>query len=298
MPRPANPNDAISAEPGEAMIAIQDGVFRMGSNDPLGFSDDGEGPVRAVRLAPFLIDVTAVTNAAFAGFVEATGHVTDAERLGWSFVFVGEDGTGVRVAEQAPWWAAVDGADWRHPAGLASDIADRADHPVVHVSRHDAALYARWAGKRLPTEAEWECAARGGLDQRIYPWGDEFMPGGERQCRIWVGPFPLRAPDAAPAGTGPVREFPPNRFGIYGMAGNVWDWCADWFDPAHHLFASRDNPRGPATGERRVLRGGSYLCHPSYCNRYRVAARSSSTPDSSTCHVGFRCARDVPTDGA
>lgn len=277
------------------MVPIPGGVFDMGSDDPLGFPGDGEGPVRAVRLAPFLIDKTAVTNAAFARFVESTGYVTDAEQLGWSFGFVGERHIGDPVVKQAPWWAAVDGADWRHPFGPASDIADRADHPVVHVSWHDAALYARWASKRLPTEAEWERAARGGLDQRRYPWGDEFMPNGERRCRIWEGPFPARASDASPAGTGPVREYPPNDYGVYGMAGNVWDWCADWFDPAHHLFASRENPLGPAAGKHRVLRGGSHLCHPSYCNRYRVAARSGSTPDSSTGHVGFRCARDGPS---
>ncbi|MEA1086378.1 formylglycine-generating enzyme family protein [Sphingomonas sp. CD22] len=279
------------------MVEIPGGVFRMGSDDPLGFPEDGEGPVRAVRLPPFLIDATAVTNASFALFVKATDHVTDAEHLGWSFVFVGETRSSDPVVEQAPWWAAVEGVNWRHPSGPQSDINDQGGHPVVHVSWHDALAYAGWAGKRLPTEAEWECAARGGLDQQIYPWGDVFLPEGEPRCRIWDGPFPSRRAGFLLPGTGPVREFPANGYGVYGMAGNVWDWCADWFDPAHHLFASRDNPHGPASGERRVLRGGSHLCHPSYCNRYRVAARSSSTPESSTGHIGFRCARDMPSGG-
>ncbi|WP_242187269.1 formylglycine-generating enzyme family protein [Sphingomonas sp. CARO-RG-8B-R24-01] len=275
------------------MVEIPGGIFRMGSDDPLGFPGDGEGPIRAVRLDPFLIDATAVTNSSYARFVEESGYVTDAERLSWSFVFVGETREDGAVVEQAPWWSAIHGADWRHPSGPSSDISGLADHPVVHVSWHDAVAYARWAGKRLPTEAEWECAARGGLDQQRYPWGNAFMPNGARRCRIWEGPFPGREPGAPPAGTGPVREFSPNGYGVYGMAGNVWDWCADWFDPGHHLFASRDNPRGPVTGDRRVLRGGSHLCHPSYCNRYRVGARSASTPDSSTGHIGFRCVRDA-----
>lgn len=279
----------------DPMVAVPGGVFWMGSDDPLGFPDDGEGPVRAVRLHPFLIDATAVTNASFARFVEATGHVTDAEHLGWSFVFVGATRSDDPVVEQAPWWAAVEGADWCHPSGPKSGINSHGDHPVVHVSWHDALAYVGWAGKRLPTEAEWEYAARGGLDQQLYPWGNAFMPDGDPRCRIWDGPFPNRRAGALPPGTGPVREFPANGYGVYGMAGNVWDWCADWFDPAHHLFASRDNPHGPASGERRVLRGGSHLCHPSYCNRYRVAARSSSTPESSTGHIGFRCARDMPS---
>ena len=294
-PRTPSLHVGVCSTSTDAMVEIPGGVFRMGSDDPLGFPGDGEGPVRAVRLRPFLIDATAVTNASFALFVEATGHVTDAEHLGWSFVFVGETGSGDPVVEQAPWWAAIEGADWRHPSGPKSGIDNQGDHPVVHVSWHDALAYAGWAGKRLPTEAEWECAARGGLDQQLYPWGDAFMPDGDPRCRIWDGPFPRRRAGGLPPGTGPVREFPANGYGVYGVAGNVWDWCADWFDPAHHLFASRDDPQGPASGERRVLRGGSHLCHPSYCNRYRVAARSSSTPESSTGHIGFRCARDVPS---
>ena len=194
----------------------------MGSDDPLGSPGDGEGPVRSVRLAPFLIDATAVTNAAFACFVDSTGHVTDAERLGWSFVFASD-----RDVEQAPCWAAIGRADWRRPTGPGSNVEMHSDHPVVHVSWYDAVAYVEWPGKCLPTEAEWECAVRGGLDQRCYPWGDELLPDGMRQCLIWDGPFPGRAADAEPVGTGPVQAFPLNGYGLYGVAGNVWDWCPD-----------------------------------------------------------------------
>jgi formylglycine-generating enzyme len=261
------------------MVHIGGGPFLMGSSDDDVFADDGEGPVREVSLPPYWIDATAVSNAEFAAFVAATHYVTDAERFGWSFVFYAlldashREAARGDVVPAAPWWLAVDGASWRHPEGPESSIDDRLDHPVVHVSWRDAAGFAAWAGKRLPTEAEWENAARGGLVQAKYPWGNELRPGGEHRCNIWQGRFPeINTGEDGYLATAPVRAFPPNGYGLYNMAGNVWEWCADWW------------------GRAKVIRGGSYLCHASYCNRYRVAARSSNTVESSTGHMGFRCA--------
>ncbi|WP_433616401.1 formylglycine-generating enzyme family protein [Dactylosporangium sp. CA-139114] len=289
------------AEVLKGMVAIPEGPFLMGGDDPDAFPDDGEGPVREVRVSAFHIDPTAVTNAQFARFVKATGYVTEAERFGWSFVFHllvrGEAERRVlagRSAQVPRWWLPVEGADWRHPAGPGSGIGERRNHPVVHVSWTDAACYAAWAGKRLPTEAEWEKAARGGLEQARFPWGDEFTPRGTHRCNTWQGEFPRR--NTAADGyldTAPVDAYRPNGFGLYNTSGNVWEWCADWFSPAWHAEpsdATRLDPAGPPGGTTRVMRGGSYLCHESYCNRYRVAARTSSTPDSTTGHAGFRCA--------
>jgi formylglycine-generating enzyme len=284
------------------MVPIPGGTFRMGTDDP-GFPADGEGPVRTVQLKPFLIDAVAVTNAGFATFATATGYVTDAERLGWSYVFAGFIGQAARghvidgTVPDAPWWRAVAGASWRSPEGPGSTIANRQHHPVVHVSWHDAAAYAGWAGKRLPTEAEWEMAARGGLDQARFPWGDELTPGGRHRCNIWQGSFPVRnTGEDGHLGTAPVKAFRPNGFGLYNVAGNVWEWCADRWSAAWHTADRPDtriDPAGPPTGSGRVIRGGSYLCHASYCHRYRVAARTANTPDSSTGHMGFRCAADA-----
>ncbi|MBO7746118.1 formylglycine-generating enzyme family protein [Paenibacillus sp. MWE-103] len=281
----------------QGMALLPGGEFLMGTNDAEGFPRDGEGPVREASLSPFYMDACAVTNAAFAAFAAETGYVTEAERFGWSFVFhlfVPEAAkAAARPAPGVPWWLAVDGACWHKPEGEGSGIEGREDHPVVHVSWHDAASYAQWAGKRLPTEAEWEYAARGGLIQKRYPWGDLLKPDGEHRCNIWQGKFPDKnnASDGY-AGTAPVRSFRPNGYGLYNMVGNVWEWCGDWFSVRHAKPGSRD-PRGPASGTARVMRGGSYLCHQSYCNRYRVAARSSNTPDSSTGNIGFRCAADA-----
>ncbi|MGP3971032.1 formylglycine-generating enzyme family protein [Streptomyces sp. 6N223] len=278
------------------MVALPGGAFLMGADDEAGFPADGEGPVREVRVAAFEIDVHAVTNRRFAAFVEATGYVTDAERFGWSFVYAGflpaELRRRSRRPEVTPWWCGAPGADWRRPEGPGSSVEDRWDHPVVHVSWADAAAFCDWAGLRLPTEAEWEYAARGGLVGARYPWGDELTPGGEHRCNIWQGRFPFKnTGEDGYLGTAPVDAYEPNGYGLYSVSGNVWEWCADWFSPDWHVTGPRRDPAGPPEGEARVMRGGSYMCHESYCNRYRVAARSSNTPDSSGGNIGFRCAR-------
>ena len=280
------------------MVRLDGGAFLMGTASRAAFPADGEGPVREVRVAPFLLDPHAVSNARFAAFVDATGHVTEAERHGWSFVFhlflPPEVRSRAKRVAATPWWCAIGGASWRQPEGRGSDAADRPDHPVVHVSWSDASEYCRWAGTRLPTEAEWEYAARGGLVQKAFPWGDSLRPGGEHRCNIWQGRFPhVNTGEDGYPGTAPVDAYPANGFGLHNMAGNVWEWCADWFSPGFHVNGPRENPTGPPAGETRVMRGGSYLCHASYCNRYRVAARSANTPDSSTGNIGFRCAADA-----
>jgi formylglycine-generating enzyme required for sulfatase activity len=287
--------EAANTGSAEGMILLKGGEFLMGSNDA-SFPVDGEGPVRRVRVNPFWIDPVTVSNERFAEFVAVTGYVTEAEKFGWSFVFyqfLPADYLPTRSVPAAPWWRQVFGADWHHPTGPDSTLAGRLDHPVVHVSWHDAQAFATWAGKRLPTEAEWEYAARGGLRQKTYPWGNKLTPGGKHRCNIWQGKFPdyNNAADGY-LGTAPVEAFPPNPFGLYNMAGNVWEWCADWFSPTFHQDGPRDNPQGPPIGRDKVIRGGSYLCHESYCNRYRVAARTSNTLDSSTGHMGFRLVRD------
>jgi formylglycine-generating enzyme required for sulfatase activity len=281
----------------EYLVSLPGGSFRMGTEDEEGFPADGEGPVRTVHVSPFRIDRSAVSNAQFAEFVADTGYVTEAERFGWSYVFhslvskLAVKRGHVHPLRGLEWWLGVQGASWKHPEGKGSNIRDRQDHPVVHVTWNDAVAYARWAGKRLPTEAEWEYAARGGLDQKRYPWGNDLTPGGRHKCNIWQGEFPTRnSMDDGYAGTCPVTAFEPNGFGLYNVSGNVWEWCADYWSPNYHVRGPRENPTGPATGEGRVTRGGSYLCHHSYCNRYRVAARTWNTADSSTGNTGFRCA--------
>ncbi|MDP3073542.1 MAG: formylglycine-generating enzyme family protein [Opitutaceae bacterium] len=282
------------------MKLIPGGEFLMGTDGDYGFPADGEGPAHAVELAPFHLDATCVTNGQFNDFVNATHYRTEAERFGWSFVFFGHltpaqraKSVRVRVAG-SEWWCRVEGATWRHPEGPGSTIKKRWAHPVVQVSWRDASAYAAWAGKRLPTEAEWECAARGGLAQKKFPWGDDLEPGGRHAMNVWQGVFPSRNTEAdGHSGTAPAQSYKPNAYGLYQMTGNVWEWCADWFDAGYYRVSPRANPAGPATGDRRVMRGGSYLCHASYCNRYRTDARSGNSPDSATTNLGFRCARSA-----
>lgn len=270
----------------------------MGDRFDEGYASDGETPVHEVALPGFLMDATTVTNAQFATFAKATGYVSEAEQLGVSAVFhlayEGRRSDVLNEVAEAPWWLAVKDASWRSPEGPGSSIAQRQNHPVVHVTWHDAQAYCDWAGKRLPTEAEWEYAARGGLDRARYAWGDELVERGRWRCNIWQGDFPVRNTlEDGHLTTAPVKTFAPNGFGLWQTAGNVWEWCADRFAPGYYAQSPLQQPAGPAEGETRVMRGGSYLCHESYCNRYRVAARSSNTPDSASSNVGFRCANDA-----
>jgi formylglycine-generating enzyme required for sulfatase activity len=284
----------------EGMIRLDGGRFLMGTDTDEGFPADGEGPVREVAIDPFLMDAGPVTNDQFREFAEDAAYPTEAERFGWSFVFRGHippEQFDKIVDRQVPglsWWCKVNGASWMHPEGPDSGIEARGEYPAVHISWNDAAAYCAWAGKRLPREAEWEYAARGGLEGKLYPWGDELTPGGRHLCNIWQGEFPEHDTGedgyTAPA---PARAYPPNGYGLYGITGNTWEWCADWFHPGWHVMATRVNPVGPPGGQGKVMKGGSYLCHYSYCNRYRVAARTSNMPDSSATNTGFRCVRDV-----
>jgi formylglycine-generating enzyme required for sulfatase activity len=263
------------------MVSLGGGTFLMGAEGPGCIPGDGEGPVREVKVEAFSIDPCAVSNRRFGAFVDATGYETDAERYGWSFVFGGllpDEFPDTRGAVQAPWWRQVLGACWNRPEGPHSSIEECLDHPVVHVSWQDANAFCAWSEARLPTETEWEYAARGGLVQKHFPWGDELEPGGEHRMNVWQGTFPAKNTlEDGFLGTCPVDAFPANGYGLHNTSGNVWEWCAD------------------AVGGARATRGGSYLCHHSYCNRYRVAARSSNTADTSTGNTGFRCARDPGT---
>ncbi len=273
--------------------AIPAGTFVMGDSSGDRNSADGEVPLHEVTLSAFSIDATAVTNDAFAAFIEATGYVTEAESFGYSAVFhlavTAPDGDIVGVPAQTPWWRGVRGAFWRRPGGAGSSLDGIGDHPVVHVSWNDAQAYCAWAGRRLPTEAEWEFASRGGIDGAKYPWGDEEVDAGGWRANIWQGTFPtVNTLEDGFLTTAPVSSFAPNGYGLRQTVGNVWEWCEDWFSPRTYSPQPVTAPRGPDRGAARVLRGGSYLCHISYCNRYRNSARSQNTPDSSMGNAGFR----------
>jgi formylglycine-generating enzyme len=280
------------------MVLLPGDWFWMGTGDRAGFPANGEGPVRRVRVDPFWIGATAVTNEQFAAFVAETGYLTDAGRFGWSLVFAGllpNDAPLTRSLPEAPWWRHVVGADWRHPEGPSSGLAGRMAHPVVHVTWHDAAAYCAWAGGRLPTEAEWEYAARGGLEQRRYPWGDRLTPGGEHRCNVWQGRFPTHnALEDDFYGTCPADAFPPNGYGLYNAVGNVWEWCADWWSVTWHQGGADENPAGPSVGECKVVKGGSYLSHHDHDFSHRVAARAGRLPEWSAGDLGFRMSAAPP----
>lgn len=279
-----------------ALVSLPGGLAVVGTNRPE-LPQDGEGPSRRVRLRPFAIARQTVTGAEFEEFARATGYVTDAEKYGWSYVFhlfVQNGIEGATCPAASPWWRVVQGASWQHPEGPGSDLDGREHHPAVHISWSDASEYAAWIGARLPSEAEWEHAARGGLESPRFPWGDVEPDEGEIRCNIWQGEFPHRN-DARDGfiGTAPARSFEPNGYGIYNMAGNVWEWCADAFQVRSLSKEAKERNRHARLDNERVLKGGSYLCHRSYCYRYRVAARSGRSPDTSAGHTGFRIAADL-----
>jgi formylglycine-generating enzyme len=262
----------------DGMVLIPGGTFRMGTDDGMPF----EGPVHDVSVKSFWIDKHEVTVGEFARFIEATNYVTDAEKFGWSVVFDIETGE----------WKRIDGANWRHPEG--GDAEADANEPIVQVSWSDASAYAKWSGKRLPTEAEWESAARGGLVGKKYAWGDELRPGGKPVANWWQGVFPEKnTGEDGFIRRARVESFPPNGYGLYDAGGNVWEWCADWYSDDYYENSPSDNPRGAAGGDERVIRGGSWMCAENFCTNYRVAARSHSVPDTGLNNLGFRCVRDI-----
>jgi len=269
-------------------IDIASGTFRMGCADGP-YPEDGEGPERNVMVDGFHLSACAVSNEDFGVFVNATGFRTDAEERGFSYVF--EPGSVVNpqsCVAHAPWWVEKVGACWRQPAGDGSKAVP--EDPVVHVSYRDAQAYCEWSGYRLPTEAEWEYAARGGLDGKQFPWGDELEPDGVHRCNVWQGAFPQHNTGCDGfAGLAPVRSYPANGYGLYNMTGNTWEWCSDRFTRLHGPQPLK-NPQGPLSGSKRVMKGGSFLCHHSYCLRYRVPARTRGLPDASAAHIGFRVA--------
>jgi formylglycine-generating enzyme required for sulfatase activity len=325
---PTKPNQAAPSEPApEGMVWIPGGEFSMGSDEASemlcglpGVTADAR-PVHRVYVDGFWMDRTEVTNEQFERFVKATGYVTVAERTPRAEDFPGAPpenlvagsvvfsppGHPVPLNDHYQWWRYVPGANWRHPLGPGSDLKGREKYPVVQVAYEDASAYAKWAGKRLPTEAEFEFAARGGLSAKLYAWGDELKPGGRWMANIYQGQFPLRdSGEDGFAGIAPVAQFPPNGYGLYDVAGNVWEWCSDWYRPDYYTQLAQAggvarNPQGPdtpfdpaePTEKKRVLRGGSFLCTDQYCTRYLVGSRGKGEISSASNHLGFRCVRSA-----
>ncbi|MGI9355242.1 MAG: formylglycine-generating enzyme family protein [Rhizobiaceae bacterium] len=266
------------------------GWFTMGADDGP-YSQDGEGPQRQVFVDPFSISATAVSNEQFGRFVSETGYRTVAEELGWSFVFhlkLSDQSPPLQRVQYAPWWCRVEGACWTSPEGECSTVNDRLEHPVVHIALRDANAFNQWANCRLPTEAEWEFAARGGLDRQPFPWGSLLEPDGVEMSNVWKGAFPDHNTRLdGRVGTVPVTHFPASRFGLYNITGNVWEWTADRFTRLHSPRGVR-NPKGPLNGDKYVAKGGSYLCHASYCARYRTSSRQALNPSTVADNIGFR----------
>lgn len=325
---PTVPRSMPAPEPApEGMARIPGGEFSMGAADPRQAEHGGHDPmsdtrpIHRVALAPFWMDATEVTNEQFARFVKATGYVTVAERrptreefptapaenlVAGSVVFT-PVAQAVPLDDHYRWWSYVRGADWRHPLGPRSSVKGREKHPVVHVAYEDAEAYARWAGKRLPTEAEWEFAARGGLSGKLYPWGDELKPAGRWAANIYEGRFPVQGAETAEdgySGLAPVASFPPNAYGLYDVAGNAWEWVSDWYRPDYYAALAAQgpvavDPHGPADSfdpaepgqPKRVQRGGSFLCTEQYCTRYMLGTRGKGEVRTGSNHVGLRCAR-------
>lgn len=307
------------------MVLIPGGVFEMGGDNEQAMPD--EFPKHRVRVDSFYMDATEVTNAQFKKFVDATGYITTAERkpdweelkkalppgtpkppdsvlVAASLVFKQTDGS-VRLDDYTQWWEWVPGADWKHPQGQGSDIMGKENYPVVHISWYDAMAYCKWAGKRLPTEAEWEYAARGGLTNHIYPWGNEHINAGRPKANTWEGKFPyLNEVKDGYVLAAPVKSFAPNGYGLYDMSGNVWEWCSDWYHADYYQTLRNGiakNPEGPEKSfdpvdpytPKKTIRGGSFLCNEIYCSGYRVARRMKSSPDTGMEHTGFRCVKDL-----
>lgn len=280
-------------------VSIPAGKFIMGTDDSF-YPTDGEGPSRSIWIDEFKISQFAVTNSEFAKFVEVTGYVTEAETYSWSYVFNGfiDEATAskqlVGIASSAPWWLAIEGAYWFRPFGNSQTIETLLEHPVVHITHTDALEFCRWAGYKLPTEAQWEKASRGGLTRKLFPWGDELLTKNQHNTNIWQGEFPqLNSRQDGFFGTAPVNSFRPNNFGLHNTVGNVWEWTNDFWSARWHIpntDETRKNPLGPQTDAgNRVLKGGSFMCHDSYCFRYRNSARTFNSPNTSTSHIGFRC---------